>query len=203
MTPTAAHFHHGPFGSGVPGSIEVVLTSSGPMSYSGTSLPLATGQIEELQTRQWYLNVHSAAFPGGQIRGQVVPSGIPYGPSSDPTTGAITLNVTGTPADYGGGFTGTFNVSITHGKPGGTGFMFTNLTPAAALLKQEPLVVNLTGANQFFLPLSGAGSFSAPALTPALPANFNLYLQFFGLDATAPNGVFNASNGVLIPFTNF
>jgi hypothetical protein len=202
MTGTAAHFHEAPFGSGIPGSIEVALMG-GPTTWSGTSLPLAADQIEKLQTKQWYVNVHNVAFPGGQIRGQVVPAGIQYGPSTDPTTGVITLNATGTPADYGGGFTGTFTVSITNGKPGGTGFMFVGFSPIAALLKAEPLLVNLTGANMFLLPLNGTGSFTASAATPGLPANISLYLQFFGLDATAPNGVFNASNGVEIPFSNF
>jgi len=202
MTGTAAHLHHGPFGSGVPGSIEVPLLG-GPTTWSGTSPLLSAEQIEDLQTKQYYVNVHSGAFPGGQIRGQVVPAGIPYGPSSDPTTGVITLNTTGTPADYGGGFTGTFTVSITNGKPGGTGFMFVGFSPFAGLIKQEPLVVNLTGANMFLLPLNGSGAFTASAPTPGLPASLSLYMQFFGLDATAANGVFNASNGIEIPFSNF
>ena len=202
MTGSAAHLHHAPFGSGIPGSIEVPL-SGGPTTWSGTSLPLAADQIEDLQNKRWYVNVHSGAFPNGQIRGQVVPAGIPYGPSSDPPTGVLTLNVTGTPADYGGGFTGSFTVSVTNGVPFGSGFMFTSFSPGAALLKQEPLVLNLGAANMFFLPLNGSGAFTAPAATPGLPANFSLYLQFFGLDGTAPNGVFNASNGIEIPFSNF
>ena len=202
MTGNAAHFHEAPFGSGVPGSIEVPLVG-GPTTWSGTSLPLAAEQIEKLQTKQWYVNVHSVAFPGGQIRGQIAPAGIPYGPSSDPPTGVLTLNVTGTPADYGAGFTGSFTVSVTNGVPFGSGFMFTSFSPTASLFKQEPLVVNLAGSSMFFLPLNGSGAFTAPAATPGLPSNFSLYLQFFGLDATAPNGVFNASNGIEIPFSNF
>jgi len=202
MTGTAAHLHHAPFGSGLPGSIQVPLVG-GPTTWSGTSMPLAAEQIEDLQTKQYYVNIHSGAFPNGQIRGQVVPAGIPYGPSSDPPSGVLTLNVTGTPADYGGGFTGSFTVSVTNGVPFGTGFMFTSFSPSAALFKQEPLVVNLGAANMFLLPLNGAGAFTAPAATPGLPANFSLYLQFFGLDAAAPNGVFNASNGIEIPFSNF
>src|SRR6185295_7853712 len=109
----------------------------GPTTWSCTSLPLAADQIEKLQTKQWYVNVHSGAFPGGQIRGQVVPAGIQYGPSTHPTTGVITLNATGTPADYGGGFTGTFTVSITNGVPFGSGFIFTNFSPTAGLFKTE------------------------------------------------------------------
>jgi len=202
MTGTAAHFHQAVFGSGVPGSIEVVLTG-GPTTWSGTSLPLAPDQIEDLQNKRWYVNVHSAAFPGGQIRGQVVPAGIPYGPSSDPTTGVITLNVTGTPADYGGGFTGAFNVSISNGKPFGTGYMFVSFAPDALLFKDEPLVTSLSSFSSYLLPLNGAGAFSASVATPSLPASFNMYMQFFGLDSTAPNGKFNCSNGIQIPFTNF
>lgn len=202
MTGNAAHLHLAPFGSGIPGGIEVPLLG-GPTTWAGTSLPLAAGQIEDLQTKRWYVNVHSLAFPNGQIRGQVVPAGIPYGPSSDPPTGVLTLNATGTPADYGGGFTGTFSVSVTNGQPFGSGFMFVSFSPTAALLKQEPLSISLGGANMFFLPLNGLGAFTASAATPGLPASLSLYLQFFGLDGTAPNGVFNASNGLEIPFSNF
>jgi hypothetical protein len=202
MSGTAAHFHLAPFGSGVPGGIEVIL-SGGPTTWAGTSLPLSPGQIEALQTRQWYVNVHSAAFPGGQIRGQLTPSGIPYGPASDPTTGTVTLNVTGTTADYGGGFTGTFNVSISNGVPFGLGYMFVSFAPDAVLFKSEPLLTSLSGLTTFLLPLDGTGSLNVSAPTPGLAASFSMYLQFFGLDAAAPNGKFNVSNGVQIPFHNY
>jgi len=33
--------------------------------------PLSDPQIEELKTGQWYFNIHTAANPGGEIRGQV------------------------------------------------------------------------------------------------------------------------------------
>lgn len=202
MSGTAAHFHLAPFGSGTPGSIEVVL-AGGPTTWSGTSLPLSAGQIEDLQTRRYYVNVHSAAFPGGQIRGQLVPAGIPYGPATDPTTGTLTLNITGTPADYGAGFRGSFNVSVTNGKPGGLGYMFVSFAPDAVLFKGEPLLTSLTGLNTYLLPLNGSGALTVPVLTPGLSVSFNMYLQFFGLDATAPNGKFNVSNGIQLPLTNF
>jgi len=66
----AAHFH-GPAAADanappvVP--IEGALTS--PISGSAT---LTDEQITQLQGGQWYFNVHTAKFPDGEIRGQVV-----------------------------------------------------------------------------------------------------------------------------------
>jgi hypothetical protein len=194
-----AHLHSGAFG--VPGGIEVPLVG-GPTTWAGTSLPLTPGQIEILQTKGWYVNLHTGAFPGGEIRGQIVPAGIPYGPSSDPPTGTITLNATGAPTDVGGG--GTVSVSITGGKPGGLGYMFSSFAADALLFKSEPFVVDLGLVfHTTILPLDGAGSLSASFITPPLPADFFMYMQFFGLDAAAPNGKFNASNGLVLPFSKF
>jgi hypothetical protein len=196
---TAGHIHLGAFG--VPGGIEVPL-AGGPTTWSGTSIALTPGQIEALQTKQWYVNLHTGAFPNGEIRGQVVPAGIPYGPSSNPPTGEITLNATGAPTDAGGG--GVVTLSITNGLPGGTGVMFLSFGPGALLFKSEPFLVDLgTVLNQYLLPLNGAGALTVTFTSPSLPADFSLFMQFFGLDAGAPNGQFNVSNGLELPFSNF
>jgi hypothetical protein len=85
---TAAHIH-GPSGP-LPGTASVLydFTASGlglatlgstAGTINGTFGLVAKGtytvaqQVTDLQAGLWYLNVHSTAFPGGEIRGQVLP----------------------------------------------------------------------------------------------------------------------------------
>jgi hypothetical protein len=65
---TAAHFH-GPAGPGVnaPPAIMIMKLQS-PVSGSAT---LTDAQIADLKAGKWYVNVHTAAHPPGEIRGQV------------------------------------------------------------------------------------------------------------------------------------
>jgi hypothetical protein len=199
LSGTVAHLHSGDFGVG--GGIGVPLVG-GPTIWSGTSAPFTAGQIGMLQTEGWYVDVHTAAIPGGEIRGQGVPAGIPYGPNSHPPSGTITLNATGAPTNVGGG--GTVNLSITGGKPAGLGYMFSSFAANAVLFKSEPFLVSLGLIfNTTLLPLDGAGSLSASFITPPLPADFTVHMQFFGLDAAAPNGKFHVSNGLALPFKKF
>ncbi|HEX6810589.1 MAG TPA: CHRD domain-containing protein [Planctomycetota bacterium] len=69
--PIAAHMHQGVVG--VNGPIVVGLAASGPNSMSGSG-PLTPAQATALATSGMYVNVHTAANPGGEIRGQVVAS---------------------------------------------------------------------------------------------------------------------------------
>jgi hypothetical protein len=63
---TAAHFH-GPAVAGE--NAGPVVDISGAIE-SG-SADLTDQQLADLQTGKWYLNVHSAKFPDGEIRGKV------------------------------------------------------------------------------------------------------------------------------------
>jgi hypothetical protein len=64
----AAHFH-GPAapGANAPPTVPVTKLAS-PITGSAT---LTDAQISDLQAGKWYFNVHTAAHPGGEIRGQL------------------------------------------------------------------------------------------------------------------------------------
>jgi hypothetical protein len=66
----AAHFH-GPATAGVNAGVVVPLTGSLDSPINGTAT-LTPAQAADLLAGKWYLNVHTAAIPGGEIRAQVV-----------------------------------------------------------------------------------------------------------------------------------
>lgn len=70
---TAAHFH-GPADPGTNGPVQIPLVGF-PVgvpfgSYSNT-VPLTLEQEADLLCGLWYVNIHTAAFPGGEIRSQL------------------------------------------------------------------------------------------------------------------------------------
>jgi hypothetical protein len=65
----AAHFH-GPADPGANGGVEVPITV-GPSPIKGTAT-LTDAQAMDLAAGKWYVNIHTAAHPAGEIRGQVV-----------------------------------------------------------------------------------------------------------------------------------
>ncbi len=68
--PTAGHFH-GPALIGQNGGVVVPLSGSleSPITGSATLTP---AQVADMTGGKWYLNLHTAAHPGGEIRGQVI-----------------------------------------------------------------------------------------------------------------------------------
>ena len=66
---TAAHFH-GPAEAGKNGGVAVAIpnATSSPAEGSAT---LTDAQAADLTAGKYYVNVHTAANPGGEIRGQV------------------------------------------------------------------------------------------------------------------------------------
>lgn len=69
--PFAAHLHQGPVG--VNGPIVVTLAPTAPNVFTGTA-PISTAVATALATNGTYINVHTVAFGGGEIRGLVTPS---------------------------------------------------------------------------------------------------------------------------------
>jgi hypothetical protein len=74
---SAMHFHSAPAGSN--GGVEIGLgVANNPATGSAT---LSEAQEADLLSNGWYVNLHTSAVPGGEIRGQVLPTAIPE-PSS-------------------------------------------------------------------------------------------------------------------------
>jgi hypothetical protein len=66
---TAAHFH-GPADPGANAGPQVPVTGSVASPISGKAT-ITAEQAKDLLDGKWYFNVHTAANPGGEIRGQV------------------------------------------------------------------------------------------------------------------------------------
>ena len=68
----AGHFH-GPALAGTNAGVALGFTGSVDSPVKG-SATLTAAQINELMSGKWYVNLHTAANPGGELRGQVMPS---------------------------------------------------------------------------------------------------------------------------------
>ena len=65
---SAAHFH-GPAAAGKNAGVAIPITPNGP-EFEG-SATLTDAQAKELLAGEWYVNVHTAANKGGELRGQL------------------------------------------------------------------------------------------------------------------------------------
>jgi len=65
---TAAHFHAGEAGKN--GGVVVPIAGADKGTFEG-SATLTDEQATELMAGKWYVNVHTAANKGGEVRGQV------------------------------------------------------------------------------------------------------------------------------------
>lgn len=68
MTPTAWHIHEAAKGSNGPVILNLGTTFTSPYTYTNT---LTEEQEDDLLDGMYYVNIHSAAYPNGEIRGQL------------------------------------------------------------------------------------------------------------------------------------
>ncbi len=67
----AAHFH-GPAEAGKNAGVALGINNAGESPVQGSAV-LTADQAADLLAGKWYVNVHTAANPGGEVRGQVIP----------------------------------------------------------------------------------------------------------------------------------
>lgn len=161
MAATMAHIHTG--GLGANGSVIFPLTQSASDSnvwVSAADATMTDVQIEALKAGGLYFNAHSAAFPGGEIRGQIARNvrfasldaaqEVPTNSSTatgigslvvDPATRAVSGSITLT------GMTATM-AHVHEGAPGTNGGVIIGLTDAGSGVWNVPAGSTLT-AEQF------------------------------------------------------
>jgi hypothetical protein len=73
-TVTMAHIH-GPAAEGKNGPVQIWLTKKGSPAESPIKgqATLTPEQAKQFEAGELYINVHTEAHPGGEIRGQVMP----------------------------------------------------------------------------------------------------------------------------------
>ncbi len=70
ITPAAGHIHRAP--AGVAGGVVFGFTNPLTSPFTYTSPVLTDAQQNDLYNGQYYVNIHSSAFPDGEIRGQLI-----------------------------------------------------------------------------------------------------------------------------------
>ena len=72
LTPTGAHIHKGAVG--VSGDVVIPLATTPPITSPITLAPIVLNASQEtdLMANLHYVNIHSVAYPGGEIRGQLM-----------------------------------------------------------------------------------------------------------------------------------
>ena len=102
-TVTASHIHRG--AAGINGPVVVPLTLAAAGLITGSYTPSAA-DLADLNSGQWYVNIHSSTFPGGELRGQLAGAELPttYGQGCPGSNGKLAeVGATGAPS-LGGSF---------------------------------------------------------------------------------------------------
>lgn len=70
--PTGGHIH-GPAGPGANAGIVIPFSGNLASTIEGGEVQLNPQQVNELMSGMWYVNLHTARYPAGEIRGQLRP----------------------------------------------------------------------------------------------------------------------------------
>ena len=89
---TNMHFHVGAVG--VSGGVDLGIPGPWVSPEIGTLVALTAGQETNLLSGNWYVNVHTTNFGGGEIRGQVIVSPVPL-PAAAWLLGSALLGLAG------------------------------------------------------------------------------------------------------------
>ena len=71
FAPTAAHIHEG--AAGTNGKVIVPFTKDGDKFSAPSGAKLTPEQLKSFKSGNLYVNIHSAAHPGGEVRAQLKP----------------------------------------------------------------------------------------------------------------------------------
>jgi CHRD domain len=180
MTATAAHIHSAVAGTNGGVTFPLTETAAGSGIWAAAAdTSLTDAQITALQTGGMYFNVHSTAFPGGQVRGQI---------GLNVRTASLSGSQENPPTASSASGTGRLVVHpVTRAASGGV--TFTGMTATAAHIHigatgtNGPVIVPLTAA--------GAGVFNLPATAVLTADQFRAYKQgelYFNVHSAANPG---------------
>ncbi|HZN38906.1 MAG TPA: CHRD domain-containing protein [Planctomycetota bacterium] len=188
--PTAAHVHLGP--PGVSGGIVFPLAIAGP-TISGTYTPTAA-DLTSLRAGNWYVNIHTVAFGGGEIRGQLGPARLPttFGEGCQGSSGVRPqIGATGFPS-----VGSSMSIDLYGAFPGSAALFAFGASRDSAGVIPLPISLGTIGiggptchlfvdpASILAFPINGFGCASVLINVPFAPAlrGQNYYSQWFAID---------------------
>jgi CHRD domain len=184
---SASHLHQGAIGAAGPVVLNLAAnhTPSSPTSgsWQGRFVPISDALATSLMAGTIYINTHSNGFPGGEIRGQMLPiTATPFRadqngaqetpPVVTPGTGFLDLVLAGGPGAYQISFVGNYS-----GLLGNYSASHLHQAPVGVA---GPVVVNLAAAHAPNTPTSGSWLGFAVPISDVLAANLiagNLYIN--------------------------
>jgi hypothetical protein len=183
LVATAAHFH----GAAPVGANAGVQVGIGPANPNIGSIALTAGQSQIVQDAQMYLNIHSAAFPGGEIRTQVLLDWPAWTNLGGGTSGAL-----GQPLLHGNGpFSGgsTYTLTLTNAPTMGRFLLRASLAANPVNIVGGTLYCNPPDV-QFFLMANAGGSFQmSSGVAPGVPSGVTVFFQCIVQDFSNINNI--------------